>query len=111
MSGIPSKTLAQLRNSYGTVSVDAKEFTDPSSSKRQSGVTIEVKGSAQFDNATTSYVDYDEIESLLKGLDYIVKLDKSATKLRSFQADYRAAGGAMTHCPATFSEAGRRCRP
>ena len=40
----------------------------------------------------TSYIDYDEIESLLKGIEYISKIDSKITKLTQFQADYKTKG-------------------
>src|SRR5205085_3020177 len=36
-----------------------------------------------------SFVDYDEIDPLLKGLEYLGKIDYSVTQLRAFEADYR----------------------
>jgi hypothetical protein len=80
-----------LQGQYGTsVTVEAKEFADASTGKKEYGVTMEVKGSN--DREHTSYIDYEEIESLLSGVDYIAKIDKSATKLGDFQADYRTKG-------------------
>ena len=40
----------------------------------------------------SSYIDYDEIESLLKGISYISKIDSKITKLSEFQADYKTKG-------------------
>ena len=72
-----------------SVSVDSKEFNNATSGKKEYGITIEVKENRTIANENTSYIDYDEIESLLKGLDYISKIDKTVTKLADFQADYR----------------------
>lgn len=78
---------------YSTsVTVECKEFTDASSGKKEYGMTIEVKGSGRLERKNTSYVDYDEIESLIKGIDYIAKIDSSVTQLKSFQADYKTKG-------------------
>lgn len=84
-------TIGTVKGSYGsTISVDSKEFTNPSSGRKEYGITVEVKETGRLERENTSYVDYDEIESLLKGLEYINKIDKSVTKLNEFQADYRS---------------------
>jgi hypothetical protein len=80
-----------LSGQYGSsVEVEAKEFADATTGKKEYGITVEVKGSK--DREHTSYIDYDEIESLLRGIDYIAKIDKNVTKLSNFQADYRTKG-------------------
>jgi len=83
---------------YGsTVSVSAMEFTDASSGAKQFGVTIDIKGSGDYPQKSTSYIDSDEVDSLLNGIDYIGRADKSVTKLASFEATYRTKGDfAMT---------------
>jgi len=77
----------------GTVIFQAKEITDVGKGSRESGILVQVKDNSRLEHESTSYVDYDEIESLLKGLDYITKVDKSATKLTNYQADYLTRGG------------------
>ncbi|WP_236860568.1 hypothetical protein [Candidatus Reidiella endopervernicosa] len=42
---------------------------------------------------STSYIDYDEIDSLISGIDYISKVNNSSTSFSSFQADYSTKGG------------------
>lgn len=80
-----------LKGQYGTsVEVEAKEFADATTGKKEYGIAVEVKGTN--DREHTSYIDYDEIESLLRGIDYIARIDKSVTKLSNFQADYRTKG-------------------
>jgi hypothetical protein len=89
---------------YGNASVESKEFTDASSGKREYGITIEVVSTGDVKRDNTSYVDYDEIDSLLKGIDYISKIQSSVTKLSNFQADYRTKGELEI---STFSSGGR----
>lgn len=87
----------KIGSSYGlyntSITVEAKEFVNVSSNKKEYGVTIEVKKEdGRYDKENTSYIDYDEIKSLIKGIDYISKVDKSATKFSNFQADYTTKG-------------------
>jgi hypothetical protein len=83
-------TIGSLKGLYGTVvEVECKEFSSPATGKREYGITIEVKETGTRENENSSFVDYDEIDALIAGIDYIAKVDKTATKLDSFQADYR----------------------
>jgi len=52
-------------------------------------VTVKGLSSRLVENVSKSYIDYDEIDSLLKGIEYIAKIDKTTTRLIDFQADYR----------------------
>lgn len=83
-----------LKGSYGTkITVESKEFTNVSSGEVQYGITIEVfKENGNYDKDHTSYIDYDEIEGIIKGLDYISKVTKESTKLKDFQADFSTKG-------------------
>src|SRR5690606_1670563 len=57
-----------------------------------SGISITVKESGRLERENISFIDRDEIDSLLAGLDYISKVTKSATSLELFEADYRTKG-------------------
>ena len=77
----------------GRVSVDAREFRDASNPKlAQYGIAFEVKESGRLDRENTSYVDEDELDSLLRGIDYISRIDKGVTTLGNFEAQYRTKG-------------------
>jgi hypothetical protein len=77
------------------VTVANKEFTNASTGDRAHGITVEVKKVDRRDPDRTSYVDFEEVPSLLTGLEYMAKLDKSATSLDRFEADYRTKGGLL----------------
>ena len=83
--------IGTLSGLYSTSAVvECKEFTDASSGRKEYGITIQVNSTARSGiDTSTSYVDYDEIDSLIKGIDYISKIDSTVTQLSSFQADYR----------------------
>lgn len=84
---IKGYTEAGRINAVGSVSVISMEFTDATSGRKQSGVLIEVQP-----DKVTSFIDYDEIDSLLKGIDYISKVTNAVTKLGQFEASYRTKG-------------------
>ena len=85
--------VAEMRGNFGgSLTITAKEFTNATSGSRQAGVIIDVKEGGRIERSNRSFVDYDEIDSLLKGIDYIAKVEKSVTKLDNFQADYKTKG-------------------
>jgi len=79
---------------YNTsVNVESKEFTNVTDGTKQYGITIEVfKENGKYDKKHTTYIDFDEIDSLVKGIEYISKVKPSVTKLENFQADYKTKG-------------------
>lgn len=85
--------IGELRGTYGgSVTVVAKEFTNATTGRREAGIVIDVKEAGRLERNNRSFIDYEEIGPLLKGIDYIGKVEKSVTKLENFQADYRTKG-------------------
>jgi hypothetical protein len=84
--------IGSLRGLGGTATVTSWEFIDAQTGKKAYGLSVEVKESSRLEREERAFIDYDEIDSLLKGLDYINTIDKSITKLKNFQADYRTTG-------------------
>ena len=74
------------------VEVDCRDFADASTGTKAYGITVTVKSGTRFEKESLSYVDYEEIDALVKGIEYIRKIEKSATKLDRFQADYKTKG-------------------
>jgi hypothetical protein len=52
----------------GSVEVSSMEFTDAQTGRKEQGVLIEIKESGRLSRSGRSYIDYDEIDSLLKGI-------------------------------------------
>jgi len=75
----------------GGVTVTSRVFTNANTGKKEYGITINVAGYRERDD--TSFIDYDEIQSLIKGSDYISKIEKSVTKLSHYEATYQTKGG------------------
>ena len=91
-------------SALGSVEVTAMEFTDAATGKKQTGVAIEIKESGRLKNTDRSFIDYDEVESLLRGIDYISKATADATKLDQFEATYKTKGYFKV---TTFSSSGK----
>ncbi len=75
----------------GSVSVRCREITDAGTGQRASGVIVDIASSGPVED--TTLIDYDELDSLLDGIEYIGKLDWTVTSLPSFNAVYTTKGG------------------
>jgi len=73
------------------VSVRCREITDAGTGHRESGILVDITSSDQAQD--TMLIDYDELDSLLDGLEYLGKLDWSVTPLPGFDALYTTKGG------------------
>jgi hypothetical protein len=76
----------------GRASVLSMEFTDAQSSRKEKGIVIEVTESGRLERSNRSYIDYDEIDSLVQGIDYIGKIQGSVTTQANFEASYKTRG-------------------
>ena len=76
----------------GTAFVTSWEIVDASSGGRLYGISVAIRDTARPDEEELAYVDYEELAPLLAGLDYILKLENTATKLTRFEAQYRTRG-------------------
>lgn len=110
--------IGSVIGSRGTAYVTALEVTD-AAGRREQGVAVEIGEMAGPDPADErAYIDYDEIAPLLKGIDYIMRLDNKATKLSRYEAHYQTRGGLLLvsfntqsgTATAISTEGGRRSR-
>ncbi len=87
-------TVGRMTGIGGQVVVDAREFRDGNNpnAPRATGISITVKETGRLERENTSFVDADEIDSLVKGIEYISKATKEVTKLDQFEVDYRTKG-------------------
>jgi hypothetical protein len=73
-------------NGMGRVSIDVREFRDASNPKSvQYGVAFEVKESGRLERENTSFIDEDEIDPLIRGLDYISKIDVASRRSKTLR--------------------------
>jgi hypothetical protein len=75
-----------------SIEVENRELRDAGSNSREYGITVEVREAGNTGRRSLSYIDYDEIDPLLKGLEYLSKIDSSVTQLTRFEVDYRTRG-------------------
>jgi hypothetical protein len=70
--------------------IECKEFADAISGRKEYGLTVEVACDVGISVTSVSYIDYDEIDSLIKGIEYISNIGTNVTQLSNFQADYKS---------------------
>jgi hypothetical protein len=99
------KPLGVLGDATGTVGLECREFFDPATNKREYGLIVQVTEKAGRERESLSYVDYEEIDELLRGIDYISTIDSSVTKLGNFEALYRTKDNLQI---AVFSSQGHK---
>jgi len=75
----------------GVVSVKCREITDADSGHKERGIAIEIIERGQ--SKERMLIDNEEVGPLLKGMDYLTKLDASVTPLNVFDAAYTTKGG------------------
>ena len=75
----------------GTVIVTSYEFVDAQAGRKEYGIGVDIKESGGAQRETRTYVDYDEIDGFIRGLDYIIKIERS-TSLENFEAEYMTKG-------------------
>lgn len=77
----------------GMVTINAREYRNASNPKQaEYGVLFEVIESGRLERENRSFVDADEIDALIQGIDYISGITKSITPLSNFEAEYRTKG-------------------
>lgn len=78
----------------GNLTTQAVQLTDLTTKESAEAIVFVLKQTTGYlKNESSSVVDYDEIDSLLNGLDYVAKIDASVTPLQNFEALYRSRGG------------------
>jgi hypothetical protein len=87
--------VGSMSGSRGAANFTAWEVIDAHTGRREQGVGVEISDTAPSrpDFEERAYIDYDELDPLLKGIDFIMKLDDKATKLSRYEAQYQTRGG------------------
>ncbi len=86
-----------LATREGFVRVDAIELRDEGNGTRALGVVVELRDPTRQDEThpaqeSKSYVDYEEIDAVIKAWDRVARTDDTITKLNNFQSSYRTKG-------------------
>ena len=74
------------------IRLDAVDLKDAPASTRATGIVISLRESGDNPRENRSFIDYEEIDRLIKALESIVRVNEGVTKLASFEARYRTLG-------------------
>lgn len=75
----------------GIAMVTSYEFVDPQSGRKDYGIGVEIRESGKSEREGRTFIDYDEIEALIRAMDYLMRIDKSSS-MENFEAQYRTRG-------------------
>ncbi|HTD67658.1 MAG TPA: hypothetical protein VK846_14120 [Candidatus Limnocylindria bacterium] len=75
----------------GGVTLRCRESRDPGTNRRESGVIVTVTQVEGLEDTTV--VDYDELDGLIRGINYISNVDWSVTSLSHFEAGFTTRSG------------------
>ena len=84
--------IATINARGADIRVDAVELKESESGRRAIGLAIALKETGENPHENRSFVDYDEIDRLLRGLDAVSRVNETVTKLANFEARYRTLG-------------------
>lgn len=76
----------------GDVRVDAVELKEAGSPTRALGIVVAVREAGEKPRDNRSFIDYEQIESLIRAIDSIGRVNETVTKLTGFEARYRTPG-------------------
>lgn len=81
----------------GSARVDAIELRDEGSGARAAGVVIELRDTSRADAntpapETRSYIDFEDIDPVIRAWDRVAKTDDTITRLNNFESRYRTKG-------------------
>lgn len=74
------------------VRVDAIELRDLARATRVTGIVIALSGGGDKPYENRAFVDYEEIDGLLAGIDSVSRVNETMTKLVGFEGKYRTLG-------------------
>lgn len=60
------------------------------------GIVVAVRESGEKPRDNRSFVDYEEIESLIRAIESLARVNETVTKLTGFEARYRTSGDLET---------------
>ena len=80
-------------NSRGVeVRLDAIEMKDTTEPSRVIGIVIALEDAGEKPRENRSFIDYEEIDPLIKAMEAVARVNETMSKLAAFEARYRTRG-------------------
>lgn len=86
--------IGSVTSPRGVAMVTSYEFVDAQTGRKDYGIGVEVREiekTEKPEREAATFVDYEEIDALLRAIDYISRIDKSSS-MENFEAEYRTRG-------------------
>jgi hypothetical protein len=74
------------------IRLDAIEMKDTSDATRAIGLVIALRELDENPRENRAFIDYQEVDRLIKGMESVSRVNETITKLASFEARYRTLG-------------------
>ena len=84
--------LPRVRGTNGFLQVSILDFRSAGTASRLKGVMVEVTIGERLNEKARSFIEYGELDNLIKGITYVSKVDKGVTTLQSLEAAYTTKG-------------------
>jgi hypothetical protein len=88
-----STNVGSISGTRGAATFTSWEMLDAQTGRSEYGISVLISDTGRPEGSEIAYVDFDELDALIKGIEHIIKLDASATRLARFEAQYRTRGG------------------
>ena len=74
------------------VRIDAVEVRDVATANRARGVVIALRGPGEQPLEGRAFIDYEEIDAVVSGIEAVSRVNETMTKLAGFEGRFRTAG-------------------
>lgn len=84
--------LPRIRGMNGNLQLTIVEFRNAANNTRVKGVAVDVTAGERLNEKARSFIEYAELDALIRGITYISKVDKGATPLQNLEAVFTTKG-------------------
>ena len=84
--------IATLNVRGADIRLDALEIKDTNSNTRATGLVIALREDGENPRENRAFIDYEEVDRLIKAIESVAKVNENITKLAGFEARYRTLG-------------------
>jgi hypothetical protein len=84
--------LPRIRGNGGSLQIAIVDFRNLANNTRVKGVSAEITIGERTTDKTRSFIEYAELDGLIKGVTYISKVDRTATSMQNLEAVFTTKG-------------------
>jgi hypothetical protein len=84
--------IATLNLRGANIRLDALELKDTNANTRATGLVIALREDGENPRENRAFIDYEEVDRLIKAMESVARVNENITKLAGFEARYRTLG-------------------